>query len=195
MLKNCPSSKPLLSTYLPFYDKPNTLHPTVTTMIATHFIETSIVNFSRKVVEPADKPILGAFIAGGFVFASSKLIEEVPYDPHIYFYGEEHAYTVRCWTHGWDIYHPNKAVVYTNYSQDDRPRNWEDNKNWYAYHYGTEHVKHLLNITRTTQFNSYNGTGATLEKKERLVNMRYSAGYITARKLLRKKQKKAFFIK
>ena len=38
--------------------------------------------------EQPDRPIPGAFIAGGFLFGPGSIVSEVPYDPELYFYGE-----------------------------------------------------------------------------------------------------------
>ncbi|MFK5985947.1 MAG: GlcNAc-transferase family protein [Pseudomonadota bacterium] len=53
-----------------------------------------------------------ASIAGGLMFADALCIKEIPYDPHLYFYGEEISLTTRFWTRGWDIYNPTKIVLW-----------------------------------------------------------------------------------
>ena len=67
------------------------------------------------------KPMKGAFIAGGFFFTKSDFIKEVPYDPNLYFIGEEISLGVRAYTHGWDVYYPNKVVIYHNYTPAGTP--------------------------------------------------------------------------
>lgn len=58
---------------------------------------------------------MGFHIAAGFIFTSSEFIEEIPYDPYLYFHGEEQSLAIRAFTKGWDIYHPNKIVLYHYY--------------------------------------------------------------------------------
>ncbi len=61
------------------------------------------------------------------------MIQEVPYDPHLYFLGEEISLAVRLWTHGWDLFNPNRVVAYHNYNQDTgRTRHWQDVQSWTA---------------------------------------------------------------
>jgi hypothetical protein len=73
------------------------------------------------------------FISAGMLFAPGNIVQEVPYDPHIYFSGEEISLAVRLWTHGWDIFQPSKVIAYHNYGkQPERPRHWEDQIDWTA---------------------------------------------------------------
>lgn len=48
----------------------------------------------------------GCHIAGGFLFTSGSFVNEIPYDPLLYFLGEEQNLAIRAYTRGWDIYHP-----------------------------------------------------------------------------------------
>lgn len=67
----------------------------------------------------SDNPVLGCHMAGGFIFASSDFIEEVPYDPFLYFHGEEQSLSIRAFTKGWDIYHPNIIPLHHMYKKID----------------------------------------------------------------------------
>lgn len=84
-------------------------------------------------------PLIGMHIAGGFIFAPGKFVLEVPYDPLLYFVGEEQSLSVRAWTHGWDIYHVPNNPVYHLYFNKNRPLHWdiEEDKNrstrWFTY--------------------------------------------------------------
>lgn len=49
----------------------------------------------------------GFHIAGGFIFAPGSFVDEVPYDPQLYFEGEEQNLAIRAYTHGWTILHPS----------------------------------------------------------------------------------------
>nr|WP_269106669.1 GlcNAc-transferase family protein [Massilia sp. TS11] len=64
-----------------------------------------------------DGPVRGCHIAGGFVFCAGRFVEEVPYDPYLYFHGEEQSLSVRAFTRGWDIYHPLHIPLYHLYKQ------------------------------------------------------------------------------
>lgn len=61
------------------------------------------------------EPVLGCHLAGGFLFTAGHFVQEVPYDPYLYFHGEEQSLAVRAWTRGWDIYHLLKIPLYHLY--------------------------------------------------------------------------------
>lgn len=76
--------------------------------------ESAVLRF-RAEHQLSDKPLLGSHVAAGFIFTSAEFIEEVPYDPYLYFHGEEQSIAVRAYTKGWDIYHPNVIPLYHHY--------------------------------------------------------------------------------
>lgn len=63
------------------------------------------------------------FWVAGFNFCSSKVIEEVPYDPYLrhIFFGEEISMSTRLWTHGWDFFTPCINIVFHLWSRSYRP--------------------------------------------------------------------------
>lgn len=67
-----------------------------------------------------NEPVLGCHMAGGFIFTSSDFIQEVPYDPFLYFHGEEQSLSIRAYTRGWDIYHPNWIPLYHQYKKSKK---------------------------------------------------------------------------
>lgn len=76
-------------------------------------------------------PINGFHLAAGCVFAPGSFVYEVPYDPHVYFYGEEALLALRAFTHGWDLFHVPKLPVYHYYDtgpdiEVKRVRHWSD---------------------------------------------------------------------
>lgn len=64
----------------------------------------------------------GFHVAGGCLFTLGRFIEEVPYDPHLYFHGEEQNLAIRAWTRGWDIYHPPGMPMFHLYKTADAPK-------------------------------------------------------------------------
>jgi glycosyltransferase involved in cell wall biosynthesis len=64
------------------------------------------------------EPVQGCHVSAGFLFAAGAFIEEVPYDPYLYFHGEEQSLAVRAFTRGWDIYHPPAIPVYHLYKNE-----------------------------------------------------------------------------
>ncbi|HEY0795805.1 MAG TPA: GlcNAc-transferase family protein, partial [Acidisarcina sp.] len=71
-------------------------------------------------------PMRARFIGAGFVFAPGRFVEEVPYDPELYFYGEESTMTLRAFTHGYDLFHPHVPLVWHDYIRDSATRHWDN---------------------------------------------------------------------
>ena len=52
------------------------------------------------------------------------------YDPKLYFHGEETSLGVRAFTHGYDIYHLDRPIMWHFYERSGNIRHWDDDKNW-----------------------------------------------------------------
>ena len=80
-----------------------------------------------------EKPIPGAFVAGGFIFGPGRIVHEVPYDPEQYFYGEEISLAIRLFTNGFNIYQPNRNVLFHLYKKGEgkEPTHWGDHTDWF----------------------------------------------------------------
>ncbi len=120
-LARCPGNKNALSTMPPAYLPPEELQDCTDGIPITYisklwahdgFQPVSLGGWirNRNNVEPG--PILNAIYTGNFLFASARMFDEVPFDPHVFFRGEEPLYSLRLWTHGWDLYQPDKVVIY-----------------------------------------------------------------------------------
>ncbi len=77
-----------------------------------------------------DTPVLGFHLGAGCLFTRGAFVEEIPYDPHLYFHGEEQTLAARAYTHGWDIFHICALPIYHLYAvlegQTPRPRHWSE---------------------------------------------------------------------
>jgi hypothetical protein len=71
-------------------------------------------------------PELSTTILAGFIFTTGSIVEEVPYDPEISFFGEELCFAVRAWTRGWDIYSPSIILAYHFYTREGYSKIWKD---------------------------------------------------------------------
>jgi hypothetical protein len=74
------------------------------------------------------------YICAGFLFCPAKLMLEVPYDPNLYFWGEESTLAIRAYTRGIKIISPPISVIYSNFNRHstNRPLHWEDNESAYS---------------------------------------------------------------
>jgi hypothetical protein len=135
MLRACPSDRAVLSAYPASYVPPGQLGKDIVTVIsAKDFDDRGLLSFGSRGSPAAEAPALPTptpFIGAGTLFAPSEIIREVPYDPYIYFTGEEITLAARLWTHGWDIFAPNRVTVYHEYSErPSKRRHWRDHKLW-----------------------------------------------------------------
>lgn len=71
-------------------------------------------------------PMRARFLAAGFLFTLGKFVGEVGYDPELYFFGEEIAMTLRAFTHGYDLFHPNEVLIWHDYVRAYAKRHWQD---------------------------------------------------------------------
>lgn len=120
------SAKPIVSTYpygFEFEDDKPVVKITVspkTTLVLRPHPETDLTETNATLRFRAEhvftrKPVPGCHIAGGFIFTSGQFAEEVPYDPRLYFHGEEQSLAARAYTHGWDIFHPPHIPLFHLY--------------------------------------------------------------------------------
>jgi hypothetical protein len=150
MLRSCPSERPVLSTYPATYVPPDKLGPDVVGVLAPReFSDQGVLVLYAGAYSPADLPAVpppSAFVGAGTIFAPGEVIREVPYDPYLYFLGEEITLAARLWTHGWDIYTPNKVVVYHEYERrESKRRHWDDHGQWLELSRRSERrIRHLL---------------------------------------------------
>jgi hypothetical protein len=77
---------------------------------------------------PADdvsKPIRARHISAAFLFTIGQWVRDVPYDPNLYFSGEEPTITLRSYTNGYDIFNPNEFIIWhLKYNFPVRKRHW-----------------------------------------------------------------------
>ena len=153
MLRKCRSSKPILSTYPSQYDPSDIRHERDVRVIKPSYFDKWGTLLLDSMAIPADnglaEPIRGALCGAGFLFGSSRVILEVPYDPYVYFFGEEISLSVRLWTHGWDVFHPHLPLLYHYWERDYRPTHWNDIENWSVLDLKSRRrVNHMLGIER-----------------------------------------------
>jgi hypothetical protein len=74
-----------------------------------------------------DKLEPGKFIAAGCLFTTKQWVKDVPFDPNLpfLFTGEEVLLTARSYTKGWDIYSPNRHLIFHSYYRSEEPKIWD----------------------------------------------------------------------
>lgn len=74
-----------------------------------------------------NKFVHGYLLAAGNFFTVGAAIEEVPYDPFLFFSGEEQSLAMRFWTNGYNIFHGNYDPIYHYYGAY-RKMFWEESE-------------------------------------------------------------------
>jgi Glycosyltransferase (GlcNAc) len=88
--------------------------------------EHPVLPFESVPVE-TDAPVPAIHVAGGCLFAPGRVVDELPYDPRIYFHGEEQSFALRAWTQGWDLFQVPGMPLYHLYTRPGaapRPMHW-----------------------------------------------------------------------
>lgn len=73
-----------------------------------------------------EEPVHGYLASANFFFSSMKVVQEVPYDPFLFFSGEEHSLALRLYTNGYDIFHIPNVPIYHYYGRGYRTTIWSD---------------------------------------------------------------------
>lgn len=152
MLAQCDSPKPVLSTYPLSFTPPDTYGDEgVVTIYPKWFDDFGVLVQRSEIASMKDAPPLprkNAFIGAGLIFAAGSIVKEVPYDPYVYFEGEEITMAVRMWTSGWDIFVPNAVLAFHDYGQrPERPRHWKDQTDWDKLNqHARKRIRYLLGI-------------------------------------------------
>lgn len=128
--------KPLITSYIPSFDPDNDPGARINQpwkMNFDRFIPEGAVFFlpaSFDSFDDSTKPLPGRFYSAHFAFTVGDFCIEVPHDPNYYFHGEEISIAVRAFTHGYDIFHPHKVLVWHEYTRKGRTKQWDDDKIW-----------------------------------------------------------------
>lgn len=163
--------KPILTGYLPYYNPFNdpagrTMEPWQQQFAAfyphgTIFIRPGGIPNWQEMTEPFHS----RFISGHFAFAKTEWAKEIKHDSDIYFSGEELNLTVRSFTHGYDLFHPHKLVIWHATMREERDGKliWDDQSKrgedwWTKQNQARAKIRQLLR----TEDNGFDLTGYDL---------------------------------
>ena len=139
--------KPLLTAYVPSYDPANDPDGRIQEpwrMNFDRFIPEGAVFFIPETIpdwKNIDAPVPARFYSAHMAFTLGEFSNEVQHNPEYYFHGEEISIAVRAYTHGYDLFHPHRVVIWHEYTRKGRTKQWDDDKEW-----GSKNVKsHLTN--------------------------------------------------
>jgi len=179
--------KPLLTSYIPSYNPkldPQARINTPWGMSFDRFTPEGIVFFLPYYIE--DKPLYpipARFYSAHFAFTLGKHCLEVQHDPEYYFHGEEITLAVRSFTHGYDLFHPNKVIAWHEYTREGRTKQWDDDPKWTDKNLACHaKVRSLLGVDDENDIEELQyglGTERTLQEYETYAGIKFNNRSIT----------------
>ncbi|KUR72072.1 GlcNAc-transferase family protein [Novosphingobium sp. FSW06-99] len=126
------TDRPLLTTYAQGFDPeaPPPAGGQPTAMMLHGFTDQGIAHFAQ-VARPqwvGGPPRRARFLSAHLIFTLGRFVGDVPYDPDLYFIGEEISLAIRAFTHGYDLLHPSAHVMWHEYSRRQRVMHWQDHQ-------------------------------------------------------------------
>lgn len=180
-LKSNGNQKPIITGYPPSYDPANPeeeISDIPSYMKFLQFEAEIIPTFNPSIIDNHKElthPLNARFISAGFIFTIGQFIKDIPYDPNYYFIGEEINLTLRAFTHGYKIFHPQKVILWHEYIRKNKPRHWEDNEEGKELNLkSTIRVKELLEKTNSSDLEPYGlGTIRTIQDYEKYAGINF----------------------
>jgi len=135
-LQNKGYKKPLLTGYVSSFDPdndPNSRTQEPWRMAFDRFIPEGAVFFLPETIpgwQNLTEPVTARFYSAHFCFTLGKFAKEVQHDPEFYFHGEEISIAARAYTHGYDLFHPHKVLIWHEYTRKGRVKQWDDDSQW-----------------------------------------------------------------
>jgi len=128
--------KPLLTGYVSSFDPDNDPNGRIQEpwrMAFDRFIPEGAVFFLPETIpgwQNLTEPVTARFYSAHFCFTLGKFAKEVQHDPEFYFHGEEISIAARAYTHGYDLFHPHKVLIWHEYTRKGRVKQWDDDSQW-----------------------------------------------------------------
>jgi glycosyltransferase involved in cell wall biosynthesis len=139
--------KPLLTGYVSSFNPDNDPAGRVQEpwrMSFDRFIPEGAVFFLPETIpnwQQLTEPVPARFYSAHFCFTLGQFSKEVQHNPEYYFHGEEISIAARAYTHGYDLFHPHKVLIWHEYERKGRIKQWDIDKGWGE----KNRVSHLLN--------------------------------------------------
>lgn len=101
------------------FDKPHTVKAV---SFKNNFISYNCANTEYT---GEDRGMLTGYFCGGLAFGKSQTFIDTPYDPEIFFYGEEQTLSIRFYEKGVKLIGPPRNYIYHDYEGSRRKRQWD----------------------------------------------------------------------
>ena len=149
-----PEHATVVSTYPSGYTPPRTItRQAAYGIVAKRFNEQGVLMLGSRSVanrSSSSKLLPGAFVGACFLFGPGSIVTNVPYDPNIYFFGEEIALSARLWTSGYDIFHPTSPIAFHLWDRSYRRLHSSDHGRYLVDGASSARVRDLLGREQRT---------------------------------------------
>jgi hypothetical protein len=128
--------KPILTAYLPPYDPVRDPRGRTRKVMKIYPLKRSDGLLTHLTGRPValwrtlKRPFRADFASLHFLFAEGRFHHDIPFDPSIYFFGDEVFTGLRAFTHGYDLYHPHTLLGWHLYDRATRTTHWNDHAEW-----------------------------------------------------------------
>jgi hypothetical protein len=132
--------RPLITAYLPAYvpareprgrmRKPLKIYP----LGRQEGVLTKLTSYPMVSWRRLQAPVLANFVSLHFLFTAGRFNADVPFDPSIYFFGDEVATGLRAFTWGYELLHPHRVLGWHAYDRASRVPHWDDHGDWHRRH-------------------------------------------------------------
>jgi hypothetical protein len=128
--------KPLLTGYVSSFNPENDPQERIQEpwrMVFDRFIPEGAVFFLPETIpgwQDLKEPVPARFYSAHYGFTLGEFSKDVQHDPEFYFHGEEISIAARAYTHGYDLFHPHKTLIWHEYTRKGRTKQWDDDKQW-----------------------------------------------------------------
>ena len=177
--------KPMLTGYIPSYEPEN--EPKGRLNIPwkmnfdrfspdgnVHFLPSSIDDFKER-----NEPVKARFYSAHFCFTLGQFALEVQHDPDYYFHGEEISISVRAYTHGYDLFHLHRVIIWHYYTRKGSTKQWDDDPLWHKRneysHYKNRKLFGMEDDGNIIDFGEFGfGKNRTLDQYERYAGISFN---------------------
>lgn len=138
MIEQTDCKKPIITAQAPRYfpdqwvagsDGPIDNYSIPHKIVATSFTPTGMVQLQSCAItnwQTLVRPLRARFLSCHFFFTLGEHCIECQYDPKIYFSEQEVNMTIRSYSHGYDLFHPTKTILWHEYERCGKPKHWDD---------------------------------------------------------------------
>ncbi len=125
------------------------------------------------------EPIPTRFYSAHFCFTLGQFALEVQHDPDYYFHGEEISISVRAYTHGYDLFHLHRVIIWHYYTRKGSTKQWDDDPVWHKRneysHYKNRKLFGMEDDGNSIDFGDFGfGKNRTLDQYERYAGISFS---------------------